>query len=124
MYHKPVSVTRLDPDHVFLCIECEPNIIENDNGEESAGKKGYERRERDDEEEWGRIPIPQSDDSYSTEEWLQDESDQGEANSTTNQDRHKDNNMNYRNCVMAFLIAPRKDGRTLTKDGKILDVNE
>jgi hypothetical protein len=37
-------------------------------------KKGLEKAGRDDEEEWGRIPIPQSDDESEGDTWL-DESD-------------------------------------------------
>jgi hypothetical protein len=84
-------------------------------------KRGLEKEERDDEEEWGRIPIPQSDDSDSTDEWLSEEPDKYESTSTDEQDRNK---KGYLNCFMAFLIAPRKDGRALTKDGKIIDVND
>jgi hypothetical protein len=68
-------------------------------------------------------PVPQSDDSYSTEGWLSDGSDQDETNSTSNRDRPKDKTQEYRNCVVAFMVAPRKDGRILTKDGNIIDVN-
>jgi hypothetical protein len=117
MCRKPVSVTWREPDAVVLCLECTPNVIEDDTGEVDTDKKGDGRRDKDDEEEWGRIPIPQSDDSYSTGEWLSEESEKNEDN----QDRHK---KKYLNCFMAFLIAPRKDERVVTKDGKILDVNE
>jgi hypothetical protein len=41
-------------------------------------KQGYERNNREDEEEWTRIPIPQSDDSDSTEEWLSDDVEEEE----------------------------------------------
>jgi hypothetical protein len=78
-----------------------------------------EKAERDAEEEWGRIPIPQSDDSDSTDEWLSQEPEQHA--STDDEDQ---NQKGYLNCFVAFLIAPRKDGRILTKEGKIIDVND
>ena len=74
------------------------------------------RRDRDDEEEWGGIPIPQSDDSDSTDEWLSEESDNNEENKNNNKAK-------YLNCFVSFLIAPRKDGRVLKKDGTIIDIN-
>ncbi len=80
-----------------------------------------EKKERDEEEEWGTIPIPQSDDSDSTDEWLSEEPNEYESTSTYDQDQNK---KGYLNCFMAFLIAPRKDGRVLTKDGQIIDVND
>jgi hypothetical protein len=75
----------------ILCLECTPNVIEDNALGNSTSKKGDGRRERDDEEEWGRIPIPQSDDSYSTEGWLSDESEQEETTSTTKQEIHENN---------------------------------
>jgi hypothetical protein len=124
MCHKPVTIAWVENDTVFLCLECTPTVIKGDTVGESTNTKGDGRRERDDEEEWGRIPIPQSDDSYSTEGWLTDESDQDETNSTANNNKLKDKAQEYRNCVVAYLLAPRKDGRILTKDGNIIDVNE
>ncbi len=115
-----MTVTWRENDTVILCLECTPTVIEDGTVEESTNTKGHGRRERNDEGEWGRIPIPQSDDSDSTEGWLSDESDQGEINPTTN----KSNTMNYRNCFIAFLVASHKDGRILAKDGTIIDVNE
>jgi hypothetical protein len=67
MCRKPVSTTLLASDSELLCLEYTPNVIEDNAVGKSTSKKGDRRRERDDEEEWGRIPIPQSDDSYSTE---------------------------------------------------------
>jgi hypothetical protein len=88
----------------------------------SLQKEGWRKQnERDDEEEWGRIPIPQSDDSYSSDEWLSEEPEQHEPTSTDNEDQSQ---KGYLNCFVAFLIAPRKDGRILTKEGKIIDVND
>ncbi len=78
MCHKPVTITWIENDTAFLCLECTPTVIEGDTVGESTNTKGDGRRERNDEEEWGRIPIPQSDDSYSTEGWLTDDSDQDE----------------------------------------------
>jgi hypothetical protein len=35
-------------------------------------KKGLEKAERDDEEEWKRVPIPQSDDESEGDSWFDD----------------------------------------------------
>jgi hypothetical protein len=90
---------------------------------ETAQARKVTEEGRDEEEEWGRIPIPQSDDSYSTEGWLSNESEQEETTSTTKRERHEDNKKEYRNCYLAFMLGPRKDGRILNKDETILDVN-
>ncbi len=125
MCRKPVSTTLLASDSEILCLECTPNVIEYNALGNSTNKKGDGRkRERDDEEEWRRIPIPQSDDLYSTEGWLSDDSEQEESTSTTKRERHEDNKKEYRNCYLAFMLRPRKDGRILNKDGTILDVND
>ncbi len=80
MCSKPVSSTNLDPHLQLFCKECDEELIELDCGYMSGDKtnnltkKGLEKVERDDEEEWGRIPIPQSDDESEGGTWL-DESD-------------------------------------------------
>ncbi len=51
---------------------------------DQATKRGVEKGERGDEEEWGN--IPQSDDSESTDEWLSEEPEQHE--STDEQDQN------------------------------------
>jgi hypothetical protein len=58
MCRKPVSTTLLASDSELVCLECTPNVIEDNAVGKSTSKKGDGRRERDDEEEWGRIPIP------------------------------------------------------------------
>jgi hypothetical protein len=115
MCRKPVSTANLDPE---LELNCGYRSGEQ---ADSATKRGLEKAERDDEEEWGRVPIPQSDDSNSAEGWLSDESDDHDTHSTN---ETKDKAQEYRNRVVAFMVAPRKDGRILTKDGNIIDVNE
>jgi hypothetical protein len=52
--HKPVTTKWLEEDFVFLCQECTPTEIENDTVETNTET----RRERNDEEEWGRISVP------------------------------------------------------------------
>jgi hypothetical protein len=130
MCSKPVSTVDLDPEKELFCKECDQELTELDCGydrwkeDEQTGittKRGLEKEERNDEEEWGRIPIPQSDDSDSTDEWLSEEPNEYESISTDDQGQNK---KGYLNCFMAFLIAPRKDGRVLTKDGQIIDVND
>jgi hypothetical protein len=65
MCDKSVSTTNLNPDLQFFCAECE----ENKKQDKAITKRGLERAEKDDEEEWGRIPIPQSDGS-DEDTWL------------------------------------------------------
>jgi hypothetical protein len=107
MCSKPVSTSNLDPEVELFCRECDKELLELDCGYRSgeqadhAIKRGVEKAERDDEEEWGRIPIPQSDDSDSTDEWLSQEPEQHE--STDEQDQ---NQKGYLNCFVAFLLAP------------------
>jgi hypothetical protein len=127
MCSRPVSTANLDPEMELFCKECDQELLELDCGYRSweqadnATKRGLERAERNEEEEWGRIPIPQSDDSNSTDVWLSEEPEQHESTSTDDQDQSQ---KGYLNCFVAFLIAPRKDGRVLTKEGKIIDVND
>jgi hypothetical protein len=130
MCSKPVSAVDLDPEMELFCKKCDQELTKLDCGydrkktDEQTGtttNRGLEKEERDDEEEWGRIPIPQSDDTDSTDEWLSEEPNEYESTSTDDQDQNK---KGYLNCFMAFLIAPRKDGRVLTKDGQIIDVDD
>ncbi len=92
-------------------------MIEEELSGSTKGKQGNGRRDRDDEEEWGRIPIPQSDYSYSTEGWLSDESEQEEEEDLKKQLARQGNALDY-------LIGPRKNGRILTKEGNIIDLQE
>ena len=81
MCHKPVTITwQAASEKVILCKECAPNVIEDDMGQVDEDQRRNGRRDRDDEEEWGGIPIPQSDDSDSTDEWLSEESETNEDN--------------------------------------------
>jgi hypothetical protein len=107
----------------FLCQECAPNVIEDEIIGNSTGKKGryYERMDKDDEEEWGRIPIPQSDDSYSTEDWFSDETKVEEDDH--NQGNYYQGILTLQSNALAYMVGPRKDGRILTKAGTIIDLN-
>jgi hypothetical protein len=123
---KPVSSTNLDPGRMLICWKFKPNIIE-------------------DETQWGRIPIPTSDDS-SDEYWFDESTgsdhDEGVGStepifiaeeSESNAKKNARNNYmsvvkkNYDNQVMgkeesinlAFLIGPRREGIILTKDGTL-----
>jgi hypothetical protein len=120
MCSKPVSTIDLDPEKELSCKECGQELKEEEQTDPTT-KRGMKKAERDDEEEWGRIPIPQSDDSYSSEEWLSEEPEQYESTSSDDEDQRK---KGYLNCFVAFLITPRKHGRILTKEGKIIDVND
>jgi hypothetical protein len=66
-----------------LCHDCAPNVIEDDVPADTTRKQGYERRDRDDEEEWGGIPIPRSDDSQSSGDYLSDDKEEEEDESAS-----------------------------------------
>jgi hypothetical protein len=80
MCSKPVSTTNLDPELELFCQRCGEDLTKLDCGFDgnNNSKRGMERRDRDDEEEWGRIPIPQSDDESEGDTWL-GESDDSET---------------------------------------------
>jgi hypothetical protein len=84
---------------------------------ETTGKQSYERRDRDDEEEWGGIPIPQSDDSQSSGDYLSDDTkeEEDESASLTSRQRSDD---------LAFLLAPRLDGKIKDKKGLVIELHE
>ncbi len=72
--NKPASTTNLDTTHTLLCLECVPGRVTPEREDlvkttKLFHKQGMEKTGRDDEEEWGGIPIPQSDDS-DDEYWL------------------------------------------------------
>ena len=84
---------------------------------ETTGKQSYERRDRDDEEEWGGIPIPQSDDSQSSGDYLSDDTEEEEDESASLTSRQRSDDL-------AFLLAPRLDGKIKGKKGLVIDLNE
>jgi hypothetical protein len=129
----------------LFCQECGRNLTELDCGfdDNINPKRGMERRDRDDEEEWGRIPIPQSDDS-DDEPWLDEssspESEQEEEDTTIDPpERGKEKGFSQ-NAVMivnklefvnqeytedfAFRNGPRRDGTIRKKDGTILTIDD
>ncbi len=116
-----MTTTNLVQDQAILCTECTPHVIEDDLPIKPEGKQGHEKRERDSEEEWGRIPIPQSDDSQSTDDYLSDESEHEKIQvmmgcvCITSRKRGDE---------LAFLLAPRIDGKIRNKEGLIIDPNE
>jgi hypothetical protein len=97
-----------------------------------------EKRDRDDEEEWGRIPIPQSDDS-DDEPWLDEshssELEQEEEGVTldtpaTGKEKFSQNALMIGNSNIyvnkestedfAFRNGPRRDGIIRRKDGSLI----
>jgi hypothetical protein len=75
---KSTSTTNFDTTYTLLCLECAPGRVTPEREDlvkatKLLHKKGLEKAERDDEEEWGRIPIPQSGDS-ADDYWLDDDS--------------------------------------------------
>jgi hypothetical protein len=102
-----------------------------------------EKAGRDDEEEWGRIPIPQSDDS-DNEPWLDEsyspESEQEEEDTAIEPPVKRKQGGFSQNALMivnnhvnvnkestedfAFRNGPRRDGSIRRKDGSILTVDD
>ena len=134
MCSKPVSTTNLDPKVELFCKECDKELVELECGYRSGEqtdiptKRGMEKAGRDDEEEWGRIPIPQSDDS-DNEPWLDEssspESEQEEEDDTIKPPAKRKQEGFSQNALMitnnheivnrestedfAFRIGPRRD---------------
>jgi hypothetical protein len=149
MCSKPVSTTNLDPEVELFCKECDQMLVELDCGYRSGEqtdtptKRGMEKTEKDDEEEWGRIPIPQSDDS-DNESWLDEssspESEQEEEDVTIEPPVMRKQEGFSQNALMivnnhvtvnkestedfAFRNGPRRDGSIRKKDGSILTVDD
>jgi hypothetical protein len=144
MCSKPVSTTDLDPSLELFCKECDERLIALDCGydrprEKNVTKRRLEKAEKDDEEEWGRIPIPQSDDSED-DTWLEgsDDSDQEreirpacvvsvDIAFDTKPDKQETgkNKVNTRvTDDFAFRHGPRRDGIILRKDGSILTITD
>ena len=142
---KPVSSTNLDPDVELFCKECDEDLTALDCGysprdqADKPSKKGLEKTGRDDEEEWGRIPIPQSDDESEDYTWLDELGSSDEKNNTrpacvvsvTTAFNNKPNiqvkerKVNWTTTDdFAFSHGPRKDGTILMKDGSILTISE
>jgi hypothetical protein len=140
MCSKPVSTTNLDLEVELFCQECGKDLTELDCGfdDNINPKRGMERRDRDDQEEWGRIPIPQSDDS-DDEHWLDEshspESEQEEEDVTIdtpvmgNEKGLSQNALIIVNNPMhvnkestedfAFRNGPRRDGMNYPKERRI-----
>jgi hypothetical protein len=77
--NKLISTSNLDITYTLFCLECLPGRVTPENEgivkeTQPSSEKGVGRTGRDDEEEWGGIPIPQSDDS-DDEYWLDENSD-------------------------------------------------
>ncbi len=77
--NKPISTSNLDITYALLCPEFSPGRVTPENegiakDTQPSYEEGVGRTERDDEEEWDGIPIPQSDDS-DDEYWLDENSD-------------------------------------------------
>ncbi len=141
MCSKPVSSINLNPDVELFRKECNEDLTALDCGyspkdqTDKPTKKGLEKAGRDDEEEWGRIPIPQSDDESESDTWL-DESDSSDkkrnirpaclVSVTTAFDNEpniqvKERKVNWPTTDdLAFRHGPRRDGTILMKDGSIL----
>jgi hypothetical protein len=145
MCSKSVSITHLDPEVELFCRDCEKDLTRLDCEFENKNnpKKGMERRDRDDEEEWGRFPIPQSDDSEN-EPWFDwspsPESEQDDEDvpcDTTAKSNEKGFSQNVLIIVsntllvnkqstedFAFRNVPRRDGIIRRKDGTLITIDD
>ena len=122
--NKPVST--LNPKNKFTCFECKRYIAENEGQENDTTTQGLGKTDKDDEEEWGRIPIPQSDDS-DEDTWLDEapksESEEEETigshtpTKKIKQGEHKNKKFTE---DLAFRYGPRRDGIVKMKDGTLL----
>jgi hypothetical protein len=145
MCSKPVSTTNLDPEIELFCEECDQELVKLDCGyrsREQTGmptKRGMEKTEKDDEEEWGRIPIPQSDEP-DNEPWFggssSPESEQEEEDTTVDSPEKGQEKGRSQNALMivnkpklvnkeytedfAFRNGPRRDGNIRKKDRTII----
>ena len=94
-------------------------------------QQGCEREEKNDEEEWGRIPIPQSDDSEDSTGWDDpeiEEDDDSHSNLhilcvTLHKGKNEQENKMSEESL-AFLLGPRRDGIIRRKDGTLLNIPE
>ena len=135
---KPVSSSNMDERTMLTCWECKRTIIENEGqeNEDGAGDKG--KKDKDDEEEWGRIPIPQSDDSED-EPWLEesqspDSEGENKTPTTSNKKGFSQNVLTIASNTLlvdrqstedfAFRNGPRKDGIIQRKDGSLITLDE
>ncbi len=142
MCSKPVSLTNLDPEVELFCQECGNDLTRLDGElEENVNtQRRMERRDKDDEEEWGGIPIPQSDDSED-EPWFEEshssESEQGDEDVTPVMGNKKGFSQNVLTIVsntllinkqstedFAFRNGPRRDGIIQRKDGSLITIDE
>ena len=137
MCSKPASTTNLDTEVELFCQQCGEDLTKLDCGfdDNINPKRGMERRDRDDEEEWERIPIPQSDDESEGDTWL-DESDDSDqernirpacvvsVKTMFNEEPNiasKDNRINRPvTDDFVFRHGHRRDGNILRKDESIL----
>jgi hypothetical protein len=142
MCSKPVSLTNLDPEVELFCQECRKNLtrLDGEFEDNTRTQRRIERRDRDDEEEWRRVPIPQSDDSED-EPWF------GESNSSESEQDGEDitptmgNKKGFSQNVLtivsnpllvnkqstedfAFRNGPRRDGIIRRKDGSLITIDE
>jgi hypothetical protein len=139
MCSKPVSTTNLDPEVELFCQQCGEDLTKLDCGfdDNINPKRGMERRDRDDGEEWGRFPIPQSDDELEGDTWLDESEDSDQErnvrpacvvsvetafNKEPNIKIGEDKINGQTTDDFAFRHGPRRDGTILRKDGSTLDL--
>jgi hypothetical protein len=129
----------MNPLQKLICLQSQQDTNEHDEPEDEHDKpdktnpkQGLEKADKDDEEEWGRIPIPQSDDSDEYT-WLDELSDSSESEQekgiiTSAESTAPTNEKGEMNKIFsddfAFRHGPRRDGNIRNKDGSLLTLNE
>ncbi len=124
----------------LFCQQCGEDLTKLDCGfdDDINPKRGKERRDRDDEEEWGRIPIPQSDDESEGDTWLDESDDSDQEHNlrsacvvSVKTMFNKEPNITMKNRInkpvtddFVFRHGKRRDGNILRKDGTILTLYE
>ncbi len=110
---KPVTTMKLVQNKTILCNECAPapHVIEDDLPTRTDGKQGYEKRGRDDEEEYSRVPIAGENDSdYDIFEDLHDDTYSQESDES-----EKDNVNKTATNYVAYAIAPNIPGKVAVR---------
>jgi hypothetical protein len=125
--------SNLNFDDELTCFSCKKYELANPDPQTTNTKKVMEKAGKDDEEEWGRISIPQSDDS-DDDTWNDESTDSLSEQREDSQPLifnlgPKRNNsmtklitllMPITSEDLTFLVGPRRDGISRKKDGTLI----
>jgi hypothetical protein len=122
--NKPTSTTNLDTTLTLLCLGCVPGRVTPEREDTTLSqKRGMNKTGRDDEEEWGGIPTPLSDDS-DDEYWLDEissaesESEQHEADTDHSVSKLRDPDGDTDDASSNLTSQTDRNPIPKTKDGK------